>query len=210
MVRSVYRGCYFLAMYSGLRAVGNRLRSAAVATTSAVSQLHGMAIASPGLGSLLVQVHFRVRPASATIDGVFGILSLKQAVPTVGRWSYRYLCATSHFGCGHLEVAFFERHGTVTFYGIRNMASANARRLGLQGLSSRLRLVRAGENEQVLALLARCLQEQGLVTKHARPQDCLALAVDDRLLPPANQAQAKRSLYRKYQKLSEVFAGESA
>ncbi|MFT5464213.1 MAG: hypothetical protein ACI8QS_003107 [Planctomycetota bacterium] len=205
ITNAAQRGWYCFAMYSGLRALRNRVGSLSCRSNSEIGGLRDVILLSEDLGPLILNVHLRPRPSAATLDGNYGICSLRQPNPRVSRWIYQFFCATSHFGCGHFEIAFFERSGEVTFYGIRNMASANARRLGLHGLAARLRLSKSGEDVQVLSVVSKWLAGNGYVARHAKPSDCIELAVNNRLLPPSAHGKAKAILYRKYNRLHALF-----
>jgi len=201
---SACRQWYYFAMYSGMRAFMNRAKSSLLALDPEIEALHGVRESSKELGDLVLYVHSRVRPSAANKSGNFGVFSLRQSSPNVGRWTNQFFCLTSHFGCGHVEIAFFENDGEVTFYGIRNIASANAHRLGFSGLSARFRLAKSGEDALVLRFISKFLEEKGFAAKHATAHDCVNFAVDNRLLPRESDVKVKTSLYQKYERLCVV------
>ena len=207
---SAYRRCYYLGMYSGLRAFLNRTNSRALALDSKLEALNGASIFSEDLGEWAFYIHPRIRPSVASGCGNFGVFSLQLLSTNIAGWAYSFFCSTSHFGCGHFEIAFFENEGEVTYYGIRNIASANARRLGLNRLSTRFRLARSGEDVLMLHFVSRFLEEKGFVAKHATAHDCINLTVDNRLLPYGGEAKVRDSLYQKYQRLYVAINNASA
>ena len=207
---ALHRWRYRVAMYTGLRALRNSLRSRAGCLDARLRRLDGTRLRDDGVGELCLSVHPRSHPRRSPAGGNHGLLSLRLRSPDVGRWTYRYFCATSHFGCGHVEIAFFEHDGRVTFYGVRNIARANAARLGLTRLSDRLRLRRSDEDAHVLGLVAGALARAGIAVCHAEAQECLDLAVDERLLAPSSVPRTRRSLYRKYARLCERMRASAA
>lgn len=197
-------------MYSGLRAVRNRITGSSLNLDAKLEALSGTSISSEDLGDWTLRIHPRVRPSSASAEGRFGVFSLRKQSSGVGGLIYSLFCSTSHFGGGHVEIAFFEKDGEVTYYGIRNIASANAHRLGLKTLSSYFRLSRSGEDALVLRFVSRSLEENGFAIKHATAHDCINFTVDNRLLPRGREQKVRKSLHRKYQKLYLVINNDSA
>ncbi|MCB9872141.1 MAG: hypothetical protein H6837_19960 [Planctomycetes bacterium] len=206
MRRAVYRRGYYLAMYSGVRALWNRAHSRARPLPPPLRALCGVRLPCAGVGELALRVHARRGPMGAAVGSDHGFFSLRLVVPGVGAWTYRFLCATSHFGCGHVEVAFYEIEGVVTFYGVRNLASGNAHRLGWRQLAKRLQLT-LGQEACILGALSRLLRENGFAVAHAAPRDCVDLSVDDRLVPVDAALRVRRSLQRKYQRLQTAVHG---
>jgi len=130
------------------------------------------------------------------------MISVRQVAPAVGRMSSWYFRWTSHFGRAHAEVAFYERAGRVTIYGVRNIASANARRLGLHGLAERLRLAGSREEERLLGVVSEALGRAGCSVALAPPRECVELSVNERLLPPGRGARVREDLLRRYARLA--------
>lgn len=207
---TAYRWGYYLGMYSCLRAVTNLVSCRFRHLEPALKELQRITLTSPNLGAFTLGVHARPRPSAAATGKTYGVLSLQQQNPSIPGWAYRYLCATSHFACGHIEIAFYTDQSELTFYGIRNLASANARRLGFAQWAARLRLVPSAENELLLHAVSALLRERGWTTKHAAARDCLLYAVDHRLLPPGREAQMKNTLRLRYEKLSLAMNRDSA
>jgi len=197
-------------MYTGFRALVNRARSIRHVLDANIASLHGVEVTAGKLGELVFYVHPRPCPGTAADGRKHGVFSIRQQQPTVGRLLYRYFCRTSHFGCGHIEIAFYERGGEVTFYGVRNIARANACRLGLSSLSHRLQLAKRDEDVMVLRAASGILQSRGFSTRHAQADECMQLTVDDRLLHAGTHAEARISLHRKYAKLHTIFENRLA
>jgi len=197
-------------MYSGLRAFLNRVKSRALTLDPKLEALSGANISSEELGEWTLHIHSRVRPKAANAVGRFGVISLQQLAPPVGGLVYSFFCSTSHFGRGHVEVAFFETEDEVSYYGIRNIASANAHRLGLKGLSSRFRLSKSGEDAMVLRFVSRALEENGFSVKHATAHDCINFTIDNRLLPNGGEEKVRNLLHQKYHRLHLAINGVSA
>jgi hypothetical protein len=132
------------------------------------------------------------------------MVSVRQVAPVVGRLAYRYFCWTSHFGRAHAEVAFYEEDGKVVVYGIRNIARANARRLGLSRLAERLRLAGSREEQRILRVASEILRRSGLDVHLAPARECVDLSVNERLLPPGHSAPVRQELLRRYTQLDLV------
>lgn len=126
------------------------------------------------------------------------MISVRQIRPRVNRALYRYLCLTGHFGCGHVELAFYERGGEVTIYGIRNIARANAHRLGLSRAADKLSIADTGESQTVLLAVLQALAKLGVTGRLAPPHECVDLAVNKRLLKPAASGLVLRTLLKRY------------
>lgn len=204
MLSALYRCLYSSAMLLGVRACVNHVQSWLCRHRTRAAALDGCLVRSSRLGDLEVFVHPRLRPAGATAPARYGLLSVRQRHPKVSPWLYRYLCLTSHFGCGHLEIAFYEKADVVTIYGVRNIARSNAHRLGLRGAADRLLLSRREEARVLLHEILPLLAEHGLAVRLAAPGECVALSVNRRLLHPASESTALGALRRKYEKLQDL------
>ena len=199
---TIHRWYYLAATYTGLRAVGNQLRSRFSPLGDRIGAIDGARLDCGELGELLVSIDPRPRPPTGSGEASFGMISLRQRVPRISRLAYRYFCLTSHFGNGHVEVAFYQEGHRVTFYGVRNIARSNARRLGLRRMADRLRLMARDEEVEVVVALARLLEGQGLATSFARADECVDLSVCRQLLHPASQVRALHCLGRMYENLN--------
>lgn len=204
MFAALYRWAYLLCVYSGLRAAFNRARSRAGRGGSAVSRLHGATIRPRGPGAMRVFVHRGPRPRAARPGPTFGMISVRLENPCVGRLLYRYLGLTSHFGCGHFEIAFYESGGRVTVFAVRNVLRANADRLGWRDVSRRLGSP-AFDVEVVRAVVMQ-LERAGLTVRCAPAPECVELALDRRLVHPRSLRRTRDALERKYRRLPRALA----
>ena len=199
---SFYRWSYYIMMYSGLRAAYNHIRGKMTATRSALGHLHGTTLSAGDDGILRFFVHSRPRPAHYTGEAHFGMISIRQQRPPLDRLLYKYLCLTSHFGCGHVEMAYYELHGKVMIYAVRNIASANALRLKL--IQTARCLDAYGWHERLLPHIVRYVGRHGLTVGPAPIDDCLRLAVSLRLIHPQTRSRSLRTLTRKSKRLRRI------
>ena len=207
---AVYRWSYLVATYSGFRAIANRVRSRFRHRACRLAQLHRSVLSSEQLGQLALSVHSRQRPPSGARRAEYGMISVRQRRPRIGRPLYWYFCLTSHFGSGHVEIAFYRRGRRITFYAVRNVARSNASRLGLTGIADDLLLGRRDGEARLAMELARLLGDHGFVTSFACPDECVRLSVCPRLLRPGSQWEALGALRRKYERLHGSFAPREA
>jgi hypothetical protein len=198
------RWTYLLSMYCGVRAVVNRLRGGVCSERFQVARFHRTLFFSEALGKLVVFVHPRPKPRSFSRDAVFGMISLQQQRPVVSRFLYRYFCLTSHFGCGHLEIAFYEKEGKVTFYSVRNVIRSNAARIGCSRIAQKLVVAQRHEEKAIIQEVARLLGENGLVTGLATAHECVDLSVRKRFLHPRLRQGTLRALKKKYEILQKA------
>jgi hypothetical protein len=198
---AICRYIYLLAVYSGLRAAANYARSWNCGQAPQAALLNGTTTSTVATGPLTLSVNTRPPPISASRAVSYGIISIRQQKPSISAWLYRYLCLTSHFGRGHVEIAFYETADTVTFYAIRNIAKSNASRLRLYGTASQLSFAKRREDRIVLRHVSRLLESKGIQPKIADPHECVALSVNEWLLPPDSQSTTLKTLARKYEKL---------
>lgn len=210
ILNALCRWTYLVAAYCGIRAVFNRIRSAFCVSSCHVARLHGTQSRSGTFGDMSIFVHPRPSPRSLSQDVHFGIISIRLQRPRIGRLLYWYIGLTSHFGCGHMEIAFYERRGNVTFYGVRNIARSNARRIGWSKIAQRLVLAQGDEEVLLIHEIVRLLEQSGCVTTLAAVPDCVKLSVCDRLLHPDSQLRAVRALSKKYQRLQRRLDAYSA
>ena len=197
---------YILLMYTGLRALFNLWRERCCDDGGPTGQISGTAVDSEPLGKFDVFVHRRPAPIDATPNVRFGMISVRQRRSSINRWLYHYLLLTSHFGCGHLEVAYYETDDFVVFYGIRNILKSNVDRLGLRTVGDKLRLATHGENILVLQELASLLAMRELTTSFATGRECVRLAVRAELLNPQSQDLILSNLEKKYDRLHDRFS----
>lgn len=208
----LYRYGYYAAMHSGLRAAYNRARAPRGLPDERLRRLNSVTV---GDGVLCdAWVHTRPHSTRRSKRDRHGMISLRLRRSPLPRWLYHVICATSHFGDGHFEIAFYWRDDVVTFYAIRNIAEGSARRLGLTATAERLRLTKSRESIQVLRSVAAALAAIGVRCNHASAEECIALSVDDRLLTARARSRAITHWRRRYRSLHAQFAaltsGQSA
>ena len=197
---ALYRAGYILAMYTGARAAYNRSRNAFL-TQPKAAVIDGQRRRLTHTAVLLIRVHARIPPHSLPPDRRAGMVSIKVASPGISRALYALLCVTSHFGCGHVEIAFYEENGCVVFYGLRNTLKANAERLGSRFLP-RTNFPRNRDDEiAILNEVSRILESNGLKTSLAAPGDCVKLSVNDILLHPERRHKTMDSLQNLYARI---------
>ncbi|MCR9197582.1 MAG: hypothetical protein NXI04_02960 [Planctomycetaceae bacterium] len=205
-----YRWGYLLAMYTGLRAIFNRLtdtlrrRSIGDPALSA-GRLDGLCVPFPAdafASDLVIRVHTRSIALPGVRAGMISVAACLTSVTGATRlsWRHRLLRWTSHFGCGDVEIAFYESDQAVTLYGFRNIIAGNSRRL-------RMRLPATAVPDDphtsalVIAAIVQRLTDGGQRVRLASPAECVSLAVNDRLLPAHRRGRAQTSLRRRYREL---------
>ena len=206
---ALYRYGYYVAMYGGLRAACNRLRQPRCCLHPKLQNLCRREVSVAGDSMFVARVHHHRAARGGGVPGECGMLALRLRRPPVPRWQYRALCLTSHYGDAHVEVAFYLRGDVVTFYAVRNIASGNARRLGLRAAAERLRVARTTEAARVLRGVTEAILAVGLRVDHAAPEECVALSFDERLLSGRDRAAARRHWRRRYGRLHAQFAAEA-
>lgn len=196
----VFRVGYYVAMYTGLRAAVNRVRGALLPRPQ-TAILHGRRLSVNHTESVLIRVHARQAPDSSAGDLRAGMISVQLVDPGIAWPLYALLRLTSHFGCGHIEIAFYETDDSVVVYAIRNIVQANATRIGCVHLLNDLTLCDESDEVLLLKSLQHLLGNCGLQTALAAPDDCVKYAVDDRLLRPGTRKKTRTMLRKKYSRI---------
>lgn len=193
----LFRAGYIFAMYTGIRAVFNRVRSLLLSKPQAAI-LDGRKLDVEGLFQVKIRVHARVPPASLAGCDRAGMLSV-WLVDSGMPWPlYGLLRRTSHFGCGHIEIAFYEEAQIITFYAVRNIVRSNAERIGCQRFLDSSGLLKDSDEVALLQTLSRTLTDHGLQTCFASPENCVAFSVNNQLLPPEKRVMIRSSLRKRY------------
>ncbi|MBL4771504.1 MAG: hypothetical protein JKY61_10275, partial [Planctomycetes bacterium] len=163
--------------------------------------LHGATLEIPGLGPMRLAVHPRPTPKGEDPHRNFAIISARQLNRKTQRLAYAYLLCTSHFCCGHLELACYEKNGALTFFGVRNMVLANASRF----TGHALKIKQLGTAESTPTDFARACQSAlttlGIPTTWTSPAECVRLSVQPNLIPPADCIRVQRNLTARYERL---------
>lgn len=196
----LYRFGYLLSMYTGLRAANNRVRHAFLPQLQ-VAKLSGRKLQLPESDRLKIRVHARVASDAMPSDQQAGMISLTLVSPKIPRPLYALLCMTSHFGCGHIEVAIIEKNGGVVIHGIRNIVAANADRIGCRSFVRKLQLGNDEDEAALLRELSRSLDAVGLTPRFAHPRDCVELSVNHQLLHPSRRGKVRSALRRRYRRI---------
>lgn len=124
---------------------------------------------------------------------------LKPGIPSP---LYLLLRLTSHFGCGHIEMAFFESEEKTTFYAVRNILRSNLERVQLQRMFE-LNLLNERDEINALRAIMQELSELGCRVDFADPEECVSYAVSPSLLSPEKRKRAVKSLTSKYRRISK-------
>jgi hypothetical protein len=126
--------------------------------------------------------------------------------PGIPRSLYSLLRVSSHFGCGHIELAFCEKEGSVCVFAVRNILRSNLHRLGFSAWSRNLSLRTERDEIVVLARIHEELRRQGLDLYLASPAECVDLAVTPWLLRSKTRDRTVTALTRKYERMARQFA----
>ena len=208
-IRTIHRWWYLVATYAGIRAVANGVLSRFAPLVGEIAMIQGLNVSSERLGDIVVFVHSRRCPPALRGKADFGMISMRLEQPKIPRLLYWYFCRTSHFGVGHMEVAFYQQGRRVTIHAVRNTARSNASRLGLRRIADKLMLVERDEEVQVVLAVAELLENHGFVTRLARSDECVNLSVSRRLLDPAAQTRTLEALQRSYELLHRKLRQEA-
>ncbi len=198
--RLICRLYYTCSMYSGARALLNRLKHyfyLPKLKKEAVFQLNQKQIQFPFLDCVELRVFARPTPPQGKLapdykDRCYGMLCL---VDTSQKWlsQEKWQALSSHFGCAHFECAFYSQGSTLTVYATRNFGflprSKNGKKMHLK----------------ILLHLNQIFSQQNIFLHFAHPDECLDLAIDPRLLDPLRQNQIIHGFHKKYQYLHEKF-----
>jgi hypothetical protein len=197
---SVKRGLYLLAMYSGLRAAFNRIRSGFLRQPRS-RLLDAQVLMLPTGQQTKLRVHARCVAKFRGTERIAGMISVVWSEPGIHPSVYWLWQLTSHFGCGHVELAFFEERGVVHFYAVRNILRSNLERIGFQQLSRRLPGTTENSEIMVIKTVCQTLQDRGLDVVFLPPHDCVSLAVTESLLDPKQNGRCFSALLRKYRRI---------
>ena len=189
-------------MYTGARALLNLLLSTRYDPGRA-SVLEGRSLTLPDLGKACIRVHGRARPAQGRSEAKYGMISLSLQNPGVNHFLYRIIRLTSHFGCGHLEMAFVDSGEGMEIYAIRNILKSNISRVHLERFFGSLKNFRDRDELRALIGVISELESLGIDCRLAHPSKCCRLAVSPVLLNSGTRDIALATLHRKYERLSK-------
>ncbi len=191
---------YLLAMYTGARATFNRVRSCFLPELR-VAILDGEILHFDEYGSVRIRVNARPAPQSLESEARAGMISLCLVSPGIPSLLYAFIRLTSHFGYGHVEIAFYEAHDKVTFFAIRNTLRSNIDRLRLNQSFGRLKFSSDDDDIVLLERVLNKLNSMGFKTSLATPDECVSLSVSPSLLVPKRRNRATEALRRKYRRI---------
>jgi hypothetical protein len=134
------------------------------------------------------------------------MVSLYSVEPGIARLPYAMLRLTSHFGCGELEIAFFEEKSSVTLFAVRNILKSNLDRCGTNRLCSQLKLSDRQDEIYAIRAIIQSLCKQGINASFASPEECVSLAVNESLLNPKTRNRTLAALTQKYRRIENQLA----
>jgi hypothetical protein len=205
LTTAMVRSAYLFAMYTGIRAVANRVRSLFLPVPRAAA-IDGAIIQLDESVSFNVRVHAKTSPSTSGAARVGGMISVYLVHPGIRRSLYSLLRVSSHFGCGHIELAFYEDDSSVCVFAVRNILRSNLDRLGCNTCFRSLSLSTERDEIAVLARILKELRTQNLNAYLASPSECVDLAVSPWLLRPRIRARAITALTRKYERMARQVA----
>lgn len=204
-ISAIVRSVYLFVMYTGIRALANRVRCVFLPMPRA-AVIDGAIIQLDESVSCRVRVHARTHPGTSAGARVGGMISVYLEHPGIPRWLYSLLCVTSHFGCGHMELAFCEEDRSVCVFAVRNMLRSSLDRIGCSTWFRNLLLLTERDEIVVLVRILDDLRSRGLNPYLASPAECVNLAVSPWLLRPTRRARAITALTRKYERMARQVA----
>lgn len=198
----IVRSLYLLVMYSGMRAGTNRVRSLFLPALHA-SAIDGAILQVDGSSTVQVRVHARpcVRISGETRN--CGMISVSLKDPRLPRMLYSLMRLSSHFGCGHVELAFYENGNGVCVFAVRNMLRSNLDRIGFGSSLGKLPLWNERDEIAILAHVLNELREQKLDARLSSPEESVRLAVSRWLLNPKTRERSLAALTRRYQRITD-------
>jgi len=201
----VTRALYLLAMYSGARAAFNQARSFFLPKPRA-SILDGETLQLDEFNQAKVCVNARTPPKAIGPGRNAGMISVYLVNPGISHFFYALLRLTSHFGCGHIEIAFYEENGDICFFAIRNILRSNIDRIGCDDIFRNLKLSRDNDEIVILREIIYKFGKRHINTCFATPEACVALAVAESLLSPKKRDRSIQALNHRYRRMSKQIA----
>lgn len=166
-----------------------------------VAVLDGMMLQLDKYGSVLIRVNGRPAPRMLSRQANAGMISLYLQSPAISSLLYAGLRLTSHFGHGHVEIAFYETTENVTCYAVRNIVRSNIDRLRLNRSFSNLKILTENDEIALVEQVLLKLRSLGIVARFASPSECILLAVSPSLLLRKQKGLAIEALQRKYRRI---------
>lgn len=195
---------YTAAMFSGVRALYNRCRNWGQPPLR-LAIFDRSRLELRGGGQATLRVHRRRLPATKPTIGPTGMLAIRLQASGLPGWLDRWMCLTSHFGSGHIELAFVESAESVIFYAVRNIAASNLARIGGQRWLGLTYAARCPDDCSVLLDVADWLGRHGVTCSLAPAQDCVDYAVNRGLVPADRWPQLRLNLEKRYTRLGRTW-----
>lgn len=174
-----------------------------------VSCLDGDLVHLGDSGLVRIRVHGKKRPANGLFSAKYGMISIELVYSGIHPFLDRILLLTSHFGCGHLEMAYMDKNDRLEIYAVRNIAKANVSRFRLGKIFSSLKLITMKEEHLVLSKILSVLSNRGMSCGMASPHECCRLAISPGLLKSKTERITREWLLRKYQRISRKLEFEN-
>lgn len=157
-------------------------------------------------GAVRIRVNARPSPKASDAEARAGMISLYLESPGISSLLYTFMRMTSHFGYGHVEIAFYEANDKVTFFAVRNILRSNIDRLRLNQNFDSLKF--SSDDDEIILLrgILHKLNSLGIKASFATPDECVSLAVNPSLLVPKQRIETIEALRRKYQRIEKKLA----
>ncbi len=187
-------------MYTGVRAAVNQIRGFFLPRMQ-VSVLHGNTLPLNSSNEVKICVNARLPSKRLGVGAKAGMVSTYLLCPGIPKPLYWLLRLTSHFGTGHIEMAFYEDDEFVVFFAIRNILRSNLDRLGMRKQFRNLKF--NSNDDEIVAIQAifQALGSRGIKTRFAPPEECIELAIDKSLLNQTTRDQTIESMMRRYKRI---------
>lgn len=195
------RLCRFLFLfyvYSGARTIFNRVRSWGFDDPRMLEIDRVRIPVADTFG--VIRIHSRGFPKGLQRASAAGMMSIYLESPGIPKPLYRLALLTSHFGCGHIEIAFFECGDQVVLYAIRNMLAANIKRFRMASWFDHLKLNQGEDDAAVLREVIELLEKKRIDHSFASPDDCVKFSVLPFLIAPHRLEKTKEAIRRNYKR----------
>lgn len=192
---------YLVAIFTGLRVAFNWGRSFFLPKLR-VAILDGETLQFDAYGEVRIRVNARPSPKAIDSEARAGMISLYLESPGISSLFYAFMRLTSHFGYGHVEIAFYEVNHNVTFFAVRNILRSNLDRLRINQYIEGLKFSSDDDEIVLLQGVFHKLNSLGIKASFATPDECVSLAVNPSLLVPKQRNLATEALRRKYRRIA--------
>ena len=198
---------YLLAMFTGVRAAFNRVRGIFMPELQ-VAILDGEILQIDRYGPVKIRINARPVPKMLDAEANAGMISLYLVSPGISSLLYAVVRLTSHFGYGHVEIAFYEANDQVTCFAVRNILRSNIERLRLGKILNSVKVLNDYDEIVLLEHVLHKLHSLGFNTCFASPDECVSLAVSSSLLAPKQRNKAIKAIRRKYCRIEKLLESD--